>query len=149
MKISRSLILFFLGLLSCTVQSDTFETSSSSGQQIIGTQAIGASYHFTAEDPVIEQAKRIIDMGSKIIKISVNEGPVLDTILELPFDNYFFWWRSDAKTWENGLSESDKADEYKATYNFTKNGYGRKSSCYRCQWICRQSSCRSANRQGI
>ena len=121
MKTSKYIILFFISLLSCTALAtqDSFEGSSSS-QQIIGTQAIGASYHFTADDPVIEQAKRILDMGSKIIKISVKEGPVLDTILQMPFDNYFFWWRSDTKIWENGLSESDKAAEYKATYAFAK-----------------------------
>ena len=105
-----------LGVLSCN------NLHAVSEQQIIGTQAIGASYHFTSDAPVVEQAKRILAMGSKMIKMSVkeNEGGVLDSILAMPFDTYFFWWRSDGAIWENGLSESDKAAEYKATYEFTK-----------------------------
>jgi len=26
----------------------------------------------------------------------------------MPFDTSFFWWRSDGKIWQNGLSEQDK-----------------------------------------
>lgn len=91
-----------------------------SQQQIIGTQAIGASYHFTKSDPVIEQAQRIQEMGSHMIKISYKNMSQLNAILAMKFDTFFFWWRSDNKIWVNGLSEADKANEYKATKEFAK-----------------------------
>ncbi|QLZ69953.1 hypothetical protein FOLKNPGA_02753 [Legionella sp. PC1000] len=120
MSKSGYVFLLWLGLLSFNSQAVPNDSDSLLKQQIIGTQAIGAKYHFTSDDPVVEQAKRILDMGSKMIKISAKEGPVLDAILDMPFDTYFFWWRSDGKIWENGLSAPDKAKEYKATYSFAK-----------------------------
>lgn len=123
MKIPKNLIFFCAGLLvymSLNASGNVFAYTVSSEQQIIGTQAIGASYHFTADDAVIEQAKRMSEMGSSMIKISVKEGPVLDAILDMPFNTYFFWWRSSAEKWQHGLSEADKAAEYKATYEFAK-----------------------------
>ena len=38
----------------------------------------------------------------------------------MPFDSYFFWWRSDNASWVHGFSESSLKEEYQATYNFAK-----------------------------
>ncbi|MBA2367528.1 MAG: hypothetical protein H0V82_00710 [Candidatus Protochlamydia sp.] len=99
---------------SCIINS--FEENKNHSQ-IIGTQAIGGKYHFTNQNPLSEEATRIHEMGSKMIKISLKDGKVPKDILEMPFDTFFFWWRSDSKNWKNGLSESDKKIEYKATYD--------------------------------
>jgi hypothetical protein len=88
--------------------------------QIIGTQAIGGKYHFTKENPLVEEVMRIQEMGSRMIKISLKDGTVPKAILDMPFDTFFFWWRSDSKIWKNGLSESDKKIEYKATNELAK-----------------------------
>jgi len=50
------------------------EIPATSEQQIIGTQATGNTYHFTQENNIIEQAKRIQEMGSHIIKISAKRA---------------------------------------------------------------------------
>jgi hypothetical protein len=95
-------------------------SSSFAANQIIGTQAIGAAYHFTQDDAVIEQANRMLEMGSTMIKMRVKDEAQLNKILAMPFDTFFFWWRSDNTIWRNGLSEKNKQIEYQATYNFTK-----------------------------
>ena len=59
-------------------------------------------------------------MGSHMIKIKAKDKTQLNAILAMKFDTFFFWWRSDNKIWANGLSESDKAEEYKATKEFAK-----------------------------
>lgn len=86
--------------------------------QIIGTQAIGAKYHFTQDDPVIEQAKRMIEMGSTIVKFSVTKEDQLDTLLKMPFSTYFLWWRAGSKKFD--LTKNDLQAEYDATYKFAK-----------------------------
>lgn len=60
MSKSGYLFLLFLGLLSFKSQAvpNDSEIDSLLKQQIIGTQAIGAKYHFTSDDPVVEQAKK-------------------------------------------------------------------------------------------
>ncbi len=104
--------------LPSSMASKTSSTLASPNQQIIGTQAIGAKYHFTKDDPVIEQAKRMMEMGSTTIKISVEDKNQLDKILTMPFNTYFLWWGADNKKFD--LSENDLQAEYNATYNFAK-----------------------------
>ncbi|MCS5711284.1 protein kinase domain-containing protein [Candidatus Berkiella aquae] len=104
--------------LPSSIGSKTPSPQTVSNQQIIGTQAIGAKYHFTNDDPVIEQAKLMLEMGSKIVKFSVDDKKQLEKLQEMPFSTYFMWWRSDSN--KVNLSENDKKAEYDATYNFVK-----------------------------
>ncbi len=97
--------------------------SLTASQQIIGTQGFGCAYQFDKKIPMqVEQANRAVEMGSRLFKTGIDNinSPILKPILNMPFDTYFFWWRSQGKTWQNGLSEKDKQAEYDATYAFAK-----------------------------
>lgn len=61
-------------------------------KQIFGTQMIGPKYHFTDEDPVIEGAKRLISIGSTIIKFKFSTIEHFDLIASLPFEDIFIWF---------------------------------------------------------
>lgn len=87
--------------------------------QLIGTQTFSPAYHFTDEDPILESARAIAAMGSRMIKLKAIEGPVLDAVLAMPFDTYFLWWRSNS-VWYDGFSAAEREAEYQATYAFAK-----------------------------
>ncbi len=60
--------------------------------QILGTHIIGPKYHFYDEDSVIEGAKRIYEMGSKIVKIRFESFDKLKQISDIGFDEIFLWY---------------------------------------------------------
>ncbi len=98
----------------------TSKTQPAQQEQIIGTQAIGAAYHFEKDkNPVIEQAEKMLEMGYNMIKVSHDEKCPLDKLMSMPFSTYFLWWRSGSKKCD--LSEADLQAEYKATYDFSKS----------------------------
>jgi hypothetical protein len=142
-----SLILASIGVL-CPLQAMEKDTPSSV-EQIVGTQAFNCCYHL--EDGVdvrVEQAWRILKMGSTIIKTFVQEveevkgihtfkpdidkeghilpNSAINEILTMnwkgrSFHTFFFWWRSDSAIWKAGLSTANKEKESKMTYNFATN----------------------------
>jgi len=105
----------------------------------IGTQTIGPSYGFTADDRLVESAKAILDMGSNILKISLSTGsynitgrpnygsvtslvqddPSFSKVLDMPFTYYFFWARSHAN-WADGYSNSERMDDSTQIADLTK-----------------------------
>ncbi len=85
---------------------------------VIGTQSIDPSYQFTSEPELVETAKVILKMGSTVIKTRVSNPKAADlkTVLKMPFQTYFFWFRNTG--WENGMSAARKKEEYDAVYGF-------------------------------
>ncbi|MFN7564351.1 MAG: hypothetical protein ACK5TH_21450, partial [Prosthecobacter sp.] len=84
----------------------------------LGTQAIGGRYHFTAEEPLLESAKLIAELGSGIMKFSISKqasfgkakanvlnnelglqtlaeiaakDPTHRAVLDMPFTHFFIW----------------------------------------------------------
>ncbi len=95
----------------------------------IGTQSIGPSYGFTADDRLVETAKAISAMGSNILKITLSPGsynitgrtyssltalvrddPSFSSVLEMPFTYYFFWARSHSN-WADGYSAAERTED--------------------------------------
>jgi hypothetical protein len=79
------------------------------------------------DDSAVEQAHKIAEMGSKIIKIRANYKGSNDIdensvagVLKIPtFDTFFFWWRNDERKWQKGhLTEKEYAEEREATRKF-------------------------------
>ena len=85
---------------------------------LLGTQAIGGRYQFTQEEPLLESAKLIAELGSGIMKFSISKqasfgktkvnvrgsNPGLQTladiaakepthraVLDMPFTHFFIW----------------------------------------------------------
>jgi hypothetical protein len=95
--------------------------SSLAAQQpnlFLGTQAIGGRYHFTEEEPLMESAKLIAELGSGIMKLSISKqasfgkvkanvlsnelglqtlaeiaakDPTHRAVLDMPFTHVFIW----------------------------------------------------------
>jgi hypothetical protein len=104
---------------------------------VLGTQTIGPKYMFTSDDALVETAKEIYNMGSRILKISLNlssyglSGSYSDVtsivrdqasfkyVLDMPFRDYFFWARSNAN-WADGYSESERSTDSVQLYDLTK-----------------------------
>ncbi len=88
---------------------------------IIGTQTFSAAYQFTSKSKLMETAEAILEMGSNIIKTRIRDRDKdLEALLDMPFAYYFFWYRSQSRTWKGGLSDHDKQVEYDSVYAFTK-----------------------------
>ncbi len=87
---------------------------------VVGTQTIGASYHFTNEPRVIETAKAILAMGSNAIKIRVGENS--DQVLAMPFKYYFLWFNSCWAQTDGfrALSQVELDAEYRTTYEYAR-----------------------------
>lgn len=96
---------------------------------VIGTQTIGPSYGFASEDRLVESARKIYEMGSNILKITLSPGsygitgrsyqnitslvrddPSFSSVLDMPFNYYFFWARSHSN-WADGYSEAERAED--------------------------------------
>ena len=88
--------------------------------QVVGTQAFGPAYKFTKDDAILEAAKGISAMGSRILKINAVSGGQLSPYLAMPFTHYVLWYRSNGD-WVNGLTPELKRREYNAMYLFTKD----------------------------
>jgi hypothetical protein len=109
---------------------------------ILGTHAISKSYQFTAENKMVEQAKKVREMGSNILKISMGPNStdiygitevtkstrVLDlftknlpyrTAFDMDFKYIFIWVHTLAGIdWKNGINASQEQILYDEMYNF-------------------------------
>jgi len=88
--------------------------------QVVGTQAFAPAYKFTKDEAVLEAAKGISEMGSRILKINAVSGGQLTPYIAMPFTHYVLWYRSNA-AWAGGLTPEMKRREYHATYLFAKD----------------------------
>ena len=88
--------------------------------QVIGTQIIGPSYKFTKDEAVLEGAKGINAMGSRILKMHVQTPQQLTDFIAMPFTHYVLWYRSKGD-WATGLTPEMRRREYNAVYAFTKD----------------------------
>ena len=88
--------------------------------QVVGTQAFVPAYKFTKDDAVLEAAKGISAMGSRILKINAVSGQQLTPYIAMPFTHYVLWYRSN-DAWTKGLTPELKRREYNAVYLFTKD----------------------------
>lgn len=88
--------------------------------QVVGTQVFGPAYKFTKDEAVLEAAKGISAMGSRILKINAVSGQQLTPYIAMPFTHYVLWYRS-TNEWTKGFTPELKRREYNAVYQFTKD----------------------------
>jgi hypothetical protein len=88
--------------------------------QVVGTQVFGPAYKFTKDEAVLEAAKGISAMGSRILKINAVSGQQLTPYIAMPFTHYVLWYRS-TNEWTKGFTPELKRREYNAVYHFTKD----------------------------
>jgi len=88
--------------------------------QVVGTQVFGPAYKFTKDEAVLEAAKGISAMGSRILKINAVSGQQLTPYIAMPFTHYVLWYRS-SNEWTKGFTPELRRREYNAAYQFTKD----------------------------
>ena len=114
---------------------------------ILGTQTFGIRYTFTEEDGLVETAKAIREMGSNVLKIGlgdkyhgewyslpeddsirtvgdlVRNQPSYRQVMDMPFSYYLLWVypMSVQGGWQDGLSESEAAQEYREMFDLTRH----------------------------
>ncbi len=88
--------------------------------QIVGTQLGSPAYKFTKEPVVVEGAKAVLELGSRVLKARQPAPPELSQLIGMPFTHYLFWHRAGA-VWKDGFSAEESAREYAATYAFAKD----------------------------
>lgn len=88
--------------------------------QVVGTQVFGPAYKFTKDEAVLEAAKGISAMGSRILKINAVSGQQLTPYVAMPFTHYVLWYRS-GNEWTKGFTPELRRREYNAVYLFTKD----------------------------
>src|SRR5574343_377147 len=109
---------------------------------VLGTHAISGSYQFTADNKLVEQAKKIREMGSNILKISLgknsseiygiteltksantlslftNNAPYKE-VCNMDFKYIFFWVHTLTNVdWKNDLSPASEKIIYDEMYDF-------------------------------
>lgn len=101
----------------------------------IGTQTVGPNYHFTDENPLVETARGMLNLGSDILKISLSPPsygiatdramslveiasgiPEFRTVLDLPFRTILCW--AQPRTGRQGriFDAADTAEWEEAVY---------------------------------
>ncbi len=109
---------------------------------VLGTHAISGSYKFTNENMLVEQAKKVRELGSNVLKITlgknspeiygINEVVKSNTTLELFTNNlpyrtvcnmdfkYFFFWVHTLTNvdWKTTINASQEQVLYNEMYNF-------------------------------
>lgn len=109
---------------------------------VLGTHAISASYQFTTDNRLVEQAKKVNELGSNILKISLGPNStdiygiteatksttVLDlvtrnlpyrTVLDMDFKYIFMWVHTLTNIdWKNGMTTAQEKILYDEIYNF-------------------------------
>ena len=95
-------------------------TMSDAFPQVVGTQAFGPAYKFTKEDAVLEAAKGISAMGSRVLKINAVSGQQMTPYIAMPFTHYVLWYRSNNE-WAKGFTPELRRREYNAMYMFAKD----------------------------
>lgn len=116
---------------------------------ILGTQAIGGRYHFTDDEPLLESAKLIAELGSDIMKFSISEqasfgktkanvrerNPGLKTltdvasrepghraVLDMPFTHFFIWAYPFTTSGTAGTFKAVERDlEYREMYDLASH----------------------------
>jgi hypothetical protein len=108
---------------------------------ILGTQTIGVKYQFTEATKLVETATRVLDMGSNLLKFSMNkrycgrdyalpkrediqslahlasQEPSFREVLNMPFAFYHIWAYCFSSTrWADGLSNEERRAEYNELY---------------------------------
>ncbi len=93
----------------------------------IGTQTFDPQYRFSQEDDLIETARAILEMGSNILKISLNaekyglshdgsavsliqEHASFKEVLDMPFRYYFFWIGTHSN-WRDGYTQQERLED--------------------------------------
>ena len=133
------LLLVFLPMLTAL--------SAEPPNMILGTQAIGGRYHFTEDEPLLESAKRIAEMGSGIMKFSISEqasfgetkanvrkdalglktlaevagkDPTHRAVLDMPFTHFFIWAYPFTPEGTAGhFKPAERELEYREMYDLT------------------------------
>lgn len=109
---------------------------------VLGTHAISGSYQFTAENKLVEQAKKVREMGSNILKITLGKNSPdiygikevtkstttlalftnnlpYKTVCDMDFKYLFFWVHTlTGVDWKTGISAADEKTLYDEMYNF-------------------------------
>ena len=112
---------------------------------VLGTHAISKSYQFTSDNKLVEQAKRVRELGSNILKISMGPNStdiyditettksttVLDlftknlpyrTALDMDFRYIFLWVHTlTGIDWKNGINATQEQTLYNEMYNFVSH----------------------------
>jgi len=88
--------------------------------QVVGTQNFDPAYRFTEEPPLVEGAREIARMGSRILKTTTPPPAQLTQLLGMPFTHYLLWFRSSNR-WTGGLTEEMRRQEYDATFAFARD----------------------------
>ena len=112
---------------------------------LLGTQAIGGRYQFTQDEPLLESAKRIAELGSGIMKFSLSKqasfgktkanvrelDPSLKTlaevaasdrthraVLDMPFTHFFIWaYPFTPQGTAGNFKPADRDLEYREMYD--------------------------------
>jgi hypothetical protein len=105
---------------------------------ILGTQTIGVKYGFTDKTRLVETAERIREMGSNLLKITLNgkmdqayglpkrddvrsltdlvsRDPSVKHVFDMPFSYYHLWVYPFAHrdaSWKDGFTDEEKKNEY-------------------------------------
>jgi len=113
---------------------------------ILGTQAIGGRYHFTQDQPLLESAKLIAELGSRIMKFSISpqaafgktkanvlerdaslktltdiasKDPTHRAVLDMPFTHFFIWAYPFTTHGSAGMFKPAEGElEYREIYDF-------------------------------
>jgi len=129
-------------LFSCSTTEQEAGRIADEYNYIIGTQTIGAKYKFTEKPVLVETSDRIREMGSNILKISLNpkeadmeldgrnsltplqmitESEVLKEVIGKDFSYIFMWVTTPGVSWADGMLEDEKHLEYRSMYEFTRH----------------------------
>lgn len=132
------------GLVAAVVEDQAIPRDVGAYNYVLGTQTIGAKYRFSRDDVLLETARAIREMGSNILKISVEENytrqylgierndristpvelvrdhPSYRAVLAMPF-HYILLWVYPFRTgwWADGLSSSEREATYQQLYDLT------------------------------
>jgi len=148
MKKTLLIITGALLLLSCNNSSEkkgcdeaTAKKIADNYDYVIGTQTMAARYHFTDKSALVETAEGIMEMGSNVIKFSINplaadpelqeykywtplklatDCPTIKTVLDMPFKYTILWATSPGVNWYDGMAENEKVTEYYTMLDFAK-----------------------------
>ncbi|HAN38898.1 MAG TPA: hypothetical protein DCQ29_08345 [Chitinophagaceae bacterium] len=109
---------------------------------VLGTHAISGSYQFTTDNKLVEQAKRVREMGSNILKITLGKNSAdiygiqeatrstttlalftnnlpYRTVCDMDFRYIFFWVHTLTNIeWRNGISAANEQILYNEMYSF-------------------------------
>jgi hypothetical protein len=136
-------------LWSSSPQAASIKSGIDRTNYVLGTQNIGARYHFTDKPIVIEGAEEILKMGSNILKMRlgpqyelytegskgdkaiksltdlVQNEPTYKQALDMPFAYYFLWtycFSTDKHVlpWHGHMAPDVLAKEYREIYDLTK-----------------------------